>query len=451
MGPFLDFSIQGDLLYGRHGVRDSNRESWGTKQRDRSVHMRILVVTVSDVGRSHGEGITVLSAVRAFCRLNHSVTLLAPMPRNGKPVFRPGSAKILFTPSVRRLGLPNNLNTVPQLFAVLWLLASERPDLVYIRTSMLSPLIVVMARFLAGCRVVCEHNGLQWEERLAAKRFAGLSVIERWSQVLDARLAHRVRAVIPGIVDKLVERGAARNKFFIIGNAANVDLVVPLNRDEAVRRLGLDPDRRYIGFVGNFAHWQGLPTVIDALPALREQDPRVCCLLAGDGPLRESLQRDVKRRGLESHCSFLGEIAYQDLPTVLAAFDVALLPTELCIYASLGRSPLKLRDYAAAGCPVVAADVDVVRDLASEKWLKLYPVGDAKALAATVGEFLEDAAARRGLPCKARAYAERHFSWDMIGRLILEQSVLEHPVLEPRGKASRPASQGSTEVAGPGE
>ena len=112
---------------------------------------------------------------------------------------------------------------------------------------------------------------------------------------------------------------------------------------------------------------------------------------------------------------------------------------------------MKLRDYAAAGCPVVAADVDVVRDLASEKWLKLYPVGDAKALAATVGEFLEDAAARRGLPCKARAYAERHFSWDMIGRLILEQSVLEHPVLEPRGKASRPASQGSTEVAGPGE
>lgn len=385
--------------------------------------MRILVVTVSDVGRSHGEGVTALTLASAFSRLNHSVTLVAPKPQAGKSAFSPDSARVVFTPSVRRLGLPNNLNTIPQLFVVLWLLARERPNFVYIRTSMLSPLIALLGRFLAGCRVVCEHNGLQWEERLETNRFRALSAIERWSQVLDARLAHRVRTVIPGIVDQLVELGVARDKFFVVGNAANVDIIVPLDRDASQRQLGLDIDRRYAGFLGNFSHWQGLPTVIDALPALREQDPRVCFLLAGDGPLREALQRDVKARGLESHCIFLGEIAYQDVPSVLAAFDVALLPTERGVYASIGRSPLKLRDYAAAGRVVVAADVAVVRELASEKWLKLYPVGDAQALAAMVAEFLEDDEVRRKLGAKARAYAERHFSWDAIARTILEHAV----------------------------
>jgi glycosyltransferase involved in cell wall biosynthesis len=58
----------------------------------------------------------------------------------------------------------------------------------------------------------------------------------------------------------------------------------------------------------------------------------------------------------------LGRKAYADLPAYCAAFDVALNPFEIS-ELTLAANPLKVREYLAAGLPVVSTDIPEVRVL----------------------------------------------------------------------------------------
>ena len=77
----------------------------------------------------------------------------------------------------------------------------------------------------------------------------------------------------------------------------------------------------------------------------------------------------------------LGRKAYADLPRYAKAFDVALMPFRVN-ELTLAANPLKVREYLAAGLPVVSTAIpDVVRNFA--------PFVD---VAASHGEFLALAA-----------------------------------------------------------
>jgi glycosyltransferase involved in cell wall biosynthesis len=128
-----------------------------------------------------------------------------------------------------------------------------------------------------------------------------------------------------------------------------------------------DLKRPVIGFVGTVADWVDLE-VIRYLAASR---PEWSLLLVGD------VQTDTSAlRGLPN-VHLLGRRSYESLPAYCKAFDVAILPfvvNELTVAAN----PLKLREYLAAGLPVVATPLPEV--------LKL---NGLVRLARTPGEFLD--------------------------------------------------------------
>jgi glycosyltransferase involved in cell wall biosynthesis len=106
-----------------------------------------------------------------------------------------------------------------------------------------------------------------------------------------------------------------------------------------------------------------------------------------------------------------GQVAYQELPAVMAGFDVALMPFALN-EATRSISPTKTPEYLAAGLPVVSTRVpDVVADY-----------GDVVALAEDAAGF---AAACRVALREASADRQRRFSaisgrqeWDRIAAEI---------------------------------
>jgi len=113
----------------------------------------------------------------------------------------------------------------------------------------------------------------------------------------------------------------------------------------------LDLRHPVIGFFGLIADWVDLE-IIRYLAASR---PEWSFLLIGE------VQTDVSALREMPNVHLLGRRSYQSLPAYCKAFDVAILPfvvNEL----TLAANPLKVREYLAAGLPVVATPLpEIVR------------------------------------------------------------------------------------------
>jgi glycosyltransferase involved in cell wall biosynthesis len=109
-----------------------------------------------------------------------------------------------------------------------------------------------------------------------------------------------------------------------------------------------------IGFFGLVAEWVDQ----EALAAIARANPNGSVVLIGKTmpDVDDSLLRSIP------NIHFLGRKKYDELPGYCRGFDVALLPfknNEL----TLNANPLKVREYLAAGLPVVATDLPEVTRL----------------------------------------------------------------------------------------
>lgn len=381
----------------------------------------VAVVAVVELSDHSACGIHVVSLVRAFAAAGHPTTLLAPRPVSDPAVNPHGNnVTVRYTRPGPSMRLPYSAGFLLLLPRLLREARDGRADIVYMRAGMLSWVVSAVLRVLTSSYVITEHNGWYVEEMRSLGRSPAMVEVGRLMQLLDAYLAHAVGSVTEGIGDALVRHGVPRRKVFVAGNGTSVAAVRPLDRTAALGRMGLDPARRYVGFIGNLAPWQGVSQIVEAMACLIEHDPHVDALIAGSGPEREALAAQVRAAGLEDRVRFLGHVRLQDVNTVLACFDVAVV-SAAGRKSEFGLSPLKLRDYAAAGRAVVGADVPGIRELADHGWLDLYPPPDSGELAKRLAALLADDRRREEMGVRARQYAEQHFDWRSIAAVILSR------------------------------
>lgn len=152
--------------------------------------------------------------------------------------------------------------------------------------------------------------------------------------------------------------------------------------------------RPIIGFFGLMADWVDQEAIIATAKAHPEGSVVVIGKVAPDC--------DVSGMKAVPNIHFLGRKPYASLPGYCRAFDVALMPftvNEL----TLNANPLKVREYLAAGLPVVSTDIPEVRK-----------VGLCK-LATSTEDFVrkvDECLAEGGGPSRERAERIFHESWD---------------------------------------
>ena len=141
----------------------------------------------------------------------------------------------------------------------------------------------------------------------------------------------------------------------------------------------------------------------DVLARLRQiTQESFVCLCAGQGHLREQLERRVNRLGLTDWVRFLG--FHDDVPKLLAASDIMVLPSEK------EGIPRSIMEAMAARLPVVAADVRGTREVViSGETGYLSRWGDADTMAGHLARLLEDPSQRTRLGEAGRRRAEEVF------------------------------------------
>jgi len=114
--------------------------------------------------------------------------------------------------------------------------------------------------------------------------------------------------------------------------------------------LDLAADALVVGHVGNFRLVKNHEFLLRVFRELVRIHPDSYLLLVGDGPLRETVQREVQNTAVERRVRFLGH--RRDVPAVMRhLFDVFVLPSRL------EGLPLVLVEAQAAGLPCVISEV----------------------------------------------------------------------------------------------
>jgi glycogen(starch) synthase len=191
-------------------------------------------------------------------------------------------------------------------------------------------------------------------------------------------------------------------------------------------------------FIGRLEYEKGVQTLLRAIPRLRRRHPGVRLVIAGTGTHEDELRTLARSLRLGSSVVFAGQLDGEELATLGAAADVALVPS---IYYPFGMVAL---EAAAAGTPLVVADTGGLRELVEPGVTGLrFATEDVAGLADAVGTLLRDEVSARRLAQRARAVVERDYAWPRVAarttatyeRAIREESALQAGLV---ARAERP-------------
>jgi glycosyltransferase involved in cell wall biosynthesis len=213
--------------------------------------------------------------------------------------------------------------------------------------------------------------------------------------------------VSPHLADLVRAAGVPAERVHVVPNRARSG---PAPHDDAPRSRWRE--RPLILSAGRLHPKKGLDVLIRAAAQLRDSGVEFDLVIAGEGSERPALERLVGALALEERVRLPGWVP--DVAAFLAEGDLFAMPShqEGC--------PLVLLDAMAAGLPVVASDIDGVRDIVtSERLGVLTPPGDPAALAVAIRRLLRDPGGADALGRAARDAARREHGMDRVEQRLI--------------------------------
>lgn len=263
-----------------------------------------------------------------------------------------------------------------------------------------------------------------WAERTAFEAAAGVIAV---SGGMRADILRSYPAIDPGRVH------VVHNGIDLAGWQRPTGDAALAEADAVVRRLGIDPDRPSVVFVGRITRQKGLPYLLRAADLLPPEVQLVLCAGAPDTP---QIMAEVTGLVDELRTRRGGGVVWieqmlprPELVAVLAAGTVFVCPS---VYEPLGIVNLEAM---AVGLPVVGSATGGIPEVVDDGvtgWLvpieqvqdgtgtPLDPERFVADLGAALVEAVSDAgrAAERGVASRRRV--EDHFSWDAVAERTIE-------------------------------
>lgn len=175
---------------------------------------------------------------------------------------------------------------------------------------------------------------------------------------------------------------------------------------ELRRDLGIPAGAPVVLYSGNFAPYQGIRLLLDAIPAVLEKCPGVVFVLVGlEGRRSRELFRGAEEWLQSGKLQLVGRQPRERVGGYLAMANVLVSPR-----TDGANLPLKVFDYLHAGRPIVATDLAAHRGVLNGTRAVLV-VPSPEGLARGILEVLTDPRRAEELRNAATAYADRHLGW----------------------------------------
>lgn len=243
-------------------------------------------------------------------------------------------------------------------------------------------------------------------------------------------------ACAPAAEELIRDHGVERTRVRVLGSGADApDEEREWPAARSIRNeLGIAPFRPLWVCAARLEEHKGHIVLLEALVELRERGLDFVLVIAGDGPLRASLEAEAAAAGVAERIRFAGQV--DSLGPLLLAADACILPS---VWEEM---PLSMLDALARARPVVASNVGGVPDVIADGITgRLVPPGDSRLLADVLEDFHRRPDAARRLGRNAAERMRDEFTW---ARVVDAYEAVYDEVL---GLASfTPAGAGASEA-----
>ena len=293
---------------------------------------------------------------------------------------------------------------------------AQRPDVVVcVKPKAYAGLLALLLRRLP-LRVVVDSD--DWEGRGGWSEFAPaprpVRALVAWHERAALRSAERVTVASRALETLVAAAGAPRGRIAYLPNATWPGAAgwPPGDRVAGRRALGLDDDVPLLLLYSRLFEFEP-GRVAATLGRLLRAAPTARVLVVGAALHGEDdgFRAGLRREGALDRCRFLGWAKREELPDLLAAGDVALVPTDDTL-VNRCRCSVKLLDLMLAGRAVVADRVGQAAEyLEDGRNGRLVPPDDGAAMAEAALALLDEPSLARRLGQAAERDARERFTW----------------------------------------
>jgi len=199
-------------------------------------------------------------------------------------------------------------------------------------------------------------------------------IIKNIIKKYTSRFAHKIIAISEAVKNDLISRyKIPATKIKIIPNGIDLNKFLKfkpeIKNDEAIEDK--EAKKIILGTIGRLMPQKGHSVLITALARIKDSNFK--CLIVGAGPLENKLNKQIKDSGLENKIELIGLI--NNVPNFLDSLDAFVFPS---IWEGQG---IVLPEAALMNLPIIASDVDGIKEVLSPDNAYLVKAGDPKDLA----------------------------------------------------------------------
>jgi glycosyltransferase involved in cell wall biosynthesis len=256
-----------------------------------------------------------------------------------------------------------------------------------------------------------------WARRWPARWLVSATAWDAYERRVLPR-ADRIVVVIEEARQRLLDSGLGLDarRIAVVANTVHVQEFEGFPPDPALeRRLAAGFPVLYLG---TFDRHRGLEAALDAVALARAEIPDLRLVLVGTGSIEGELRRRARELGIADRVDFEGWQPFARFPAYVRGSRVCLIPHLKSPHTDT-TIPHKLFHYMLLERPVVATDCAPIERIVRETGAgRIYPSGDAAALARTLVE-LRDAERRRALGEAGRRAVLERYRWDLTARELV--------------------------------
>jgi glycosyltransferase involved in cell wall biosynthesis len=293
--------------------------------------------------------------------------------------------------------------------AALRVARSDPPEVIYSYRS-----DTAVAGFLLSRRLRAIHVARRWGTWLAYvfQQQPWYRWIRHWGEILSYKIPYDLFIMSNDGTqgDQAARRlrfPMAKHRFWLDGTARGI-YQPDLDTAAVKRSIGLDAEDKMIFGVARLDFWKRFDRTIAAMPQVLRRVPRARLVIAGEGPLRGELERQIASLDLAGSVRLLGSTPHEKVRQLHNAADLFVTVQDL---TNLGNQLLEAMH---SGTCVVAYDVGGTRDVAKDDVnCVLLDEAGLSRLGEVIADLLLDDARRARLAAGAREYALKHiWFWD---------------------------------------
>lgn len=203
--------------------------------------------------------------------------------------------------------------------------------------------------------------------------------------------------------------------------------IVQISNGVSVKDFNVKPDLnlknkynlkdKVVVYVGSLNNYDQLLPIIFSMQKVIKERRDTCCLIIGDGKIKNELEVLVRKLGLEEFFVFTGRIYHNLLPNFLSVSDLGLAcfpSAELYNYAS----NIKVFEYLASGLPVIVSPTGDLPYYIDYGRAGIVSQPDFDHLSKALLKLLSDDRKRKSIGIHAKEYA-KNFDWETLTKNLL--------------------------------